>query len=278
MHWSAALLNRIRQLHRQVAGFIARTPIGADKTCSLCSSRVRAFLPYRDGWAGVPPLLRELDIVGSDVENFSCPVCDSHDRERHLYLYLKASGLMERLSSLRILHFAPERRLSQRIAGLKPVEYVKADLYPIDDSIIRVDLLDIQFPDSRFNLVIANHVLEHVLDDRRAVREIARVLAPGGHAILQTPFARGLRHCFEDEGITSDSARLQAYGQEDHVRLFGADIFDRFAQNGFQSRVQDHHQLLPQVDSRLAGVNPLEPFFLFQKAAAAGSGERQSRA
>jgi SAM-dependent methyltransferase len=257
---------------------MARLPIGADKTCSLCNSRVRAFLPYRGGWAGVPPLLRELDIVGSDVENFSCPVCDSHDRERHLYLYLQASGLMERLSGLRILHFAPERHLSQRIAALKPVDYVKADLYPTDASIARVDLMDIGFADARFDLVIANHVLEHVGDDRRALRELARVLAPSGHAILQTPFARGLRHCFEDEGITSSRARLHAYGQEDHVRLFGADIFDRFAQSGLHSLVKDHRQLLPQVDARLAGVNAMEPFFLFQKSADASFVEHQGRA
>lgn len=253
----------------------ALLPMGADKTCCLCGSRVRAFLPYRDGWSGVPALLRELDVVGSDVANFSCPVCDSHDRERHLYHYLQGSGLMEQLSGMRILHFAPERHLSARIAGLNPVEYVKADLYPTNASIMRLDLLDIQLPDARFDLVIANHVLEHVGDDRRAVREIARVLVPGGHAILQTPFARGLRHGFEDEGIVSDGARLQAYGQEDHVRLFGADIFDRFAESGLQPCVQQHRDLLPQVDARLAGVNEKEPFFLFQKLAGAGSNAHQ---
>lgn len=86
-------------------------------------------------------------------------------------------------------------------------------------------MLRIPCEDGRFDLVVANHVLEHVAADRAAVSEVARVLAPGGHAVLQTPYSSVLRATFEDPGVSSPVARLQLYGQEDHLRLFGLDIF-----------------------------------------------------
>lgn len=206
-----------------------------------------------------------MDTAGSDPDHFECPRCGSHDRERHLFLYLQSSGLLEEARGAAILHFAPEKHLTKLIQQTQPAQYVKADLFPGAPDVQRVDMLDMQFADNGFDLVIANHVLEHVSDADRALAEIRRVLKPGGYTILQTPYSRTLHHTWEDPGIDSQDARLQAYGQEDHVRLFGRDIFDRFAATGFESRVQQHAELLPGVDTRIAGVNPIEPFFLFRK-------------
>jgi SAM-dependent methyltransferase len=107
-------------------------------------------------------------------------------------------------------------------------------------------------------------VLEHVSDDGKAVAEIARILRPGGLAILQTPYSPTLEGTWEDRGIATPEGRLQAYGQADHVRLFGRDIFERIASGGLESRVRTHEELLPHVVGPQAGVNPQEPFFLFQ--------------
>ena len=112
---------------------------------------------------------------------------------------------------------------------------------------------------------IANHVLEHVSDVPRALSEIRRVLKLGGVAILQTPYSGKLHHTWEDKGIDTPVARLQAYGQEDHVRLFGRDIFEQITAAGFESRVHRHSELLADVDSFTMGVNGDEPFFLFRK-------------
>jgi SAM-dependent methyltransferase len=121
------------------------------------------------------------------------------------------------------------------------------------------------FPDSSFDVVIANHVLEHVADDQQAVREIFRVLTPGGRAVLQTPFSPVLTRTIQDEGVDTPSARLALYGQEDHVRLYGADIVERFTSSGLESRVVEHASVLSSFDPDIYGVNPSEPLLLFQR-------------
>ncbi|HEV2364272.1 MAG TPA: methyltransferase domain-containing protein [Caulobacteraceae bacterium] len=253
-----ALANRLRA---PIAAF------GFDRRrhCVLCGRRVARFLPWRGGSRALPPLMRALAIVGSDVDAFECPRCGAHDRERHLMLYLKADGLFEAFAGSRILHMAPEPRLSAKIAAAGPGLYVKADLFPVKGAAARLDLLRLPFADESFDFVIANHVLEHVADDRRALGEVRRVLARGGKAILQTPFAAGLARTWEDEAVAGAAARRQAFGQEDHVRLYGRDIFERFAGAGLQPRVRAHADLLGDLDAEEAGVNPDEPLFLFER-------------
>lgn len=260
---------RASELPRALRGAITRTlaalPLGAHHQCCLCGRRVRRFLPYRHGGPGLPAVLKEQDVIGSDTDNFECPACGCHDRERHLLLYLRASGLLPTLRGARVLHFAPEAHLRHTIAAAQPAEYVLADLYPREPGVQRLDMTAIDHPDQCFDLVIANHVLEHVADDGRALREILRVLRPGGHAILQTPYANRLAAKFEDATITTEAARLQAYGQEDHCRLYGADLPAHILSFGFLSKVGTHRALLPDVDAAAAGVNEREPFLLFAR-------------
>ncbi|MBS0575402.1 MAG: methyltransferase domain-containing protein [Proteobacteria bacterium] len=234
--------------------------------CVICGHAVWRFMPFGRGWAGVPPLMIALKVVGSDPEHFECPRCGAHDRERHLLLYLRASKLLDDMHGKLILHFAPEKRLSKWIRAAEPAEYVPCDLYPQSPEVQRVDMLAMDFAAEMFDVVIANHVLEHVGDVDKALAEIRRVLKPAGCAILQTPYSSKLCKTWEDPGVDTESARLQAYGQEDHVRLFGRHIFGSIESAGFDSKVQTHAQLLPDVDARSYGVNPAEPFFLFQKS------------
>lgn len=242
--------------------------LGARRRCIICGKAVRRFMPYRDGWRGAPPLIRALDVVGSDLDNFGCPHCGSHDRERHLLLYMQESGMLEGMEQKAVMHFAPEPHLSRRIAALKPARYVRCDLFPSEPDIARVDMLDIPFEAQSFDLVIANHVLEHVADDAKALSEIRRVLKVAGRAILQTPFSAALTRTWEDPGISTDVARLQAYGQEDHVRLYGRDIFERFAAVGLKPLVRRHEELLGAYDPVELGLNAVEPFFLFVREGA----------
>ncbi len=210
--------------------------------------------------------MRAIDFTGSDLDNFECPWCGATDRERHLLMYMQASGLVDSLADKEILHFAPEKRIARLVADSSPVRYIKADLYPTTPDIERVDMLAIPYPDESFDLVIANHVLEHVSDDLQSLQELRRVLKVGGKAILQTPFSTRLHATWSDEGIDDDESRLQAYGQEDHVRLFGRNIVDRFAESGLTPRVQQHDQLLPDIRAESFGVNRAEPFFLFERS------------
>ena len=257
----------IKLMRYALAGWVP----GGSRDCVMCGHKVWRFMPYRTGSRGAPPLMPALAVVGSDRDRFECPRCGANDRERHLLFYMRATGLFERLRGMRVLHFAPERRLWPRIAAAMPPEYVRCDLFPTAPDVARVDIESMPFADAAFDLVIANHVLEHVGDDGKAVREVARVLAPGGFAILQTPYSSSLHRTWQDDGIGTPQARLQAYGQEDHVRLFGRDIFDRIIAAGFESHVRQHAELLGDVDPLGNGVNRDEPFFLFRKSGAAST-------
>lgn len=238
---------------------------GGGRRCIACGHAIWRFMPYRRGSRGTAPLMLALDVIGSDVDHFECPRCGSHDRERHLLLYLHASGLLDWMGGKTIVHFAPEKMLSSRIRATAPVEYIRCDLHPSSPDMERVDMEDMPFTSSSIDMVIANHVLEHVANVDKALTEIQRILRPGGHAILQTPYSAVLARTWCDPGITTDAARLQAYGQEDHVRLFGSDIFDLFHDHGLESRIATHAELLPQCDPGVHGINPREPFFLFQR-------------
>lgn len=255
------MVDPLKLIRYALAGWIP----GGRRHCVICDHKVWRFMPYRKGSRGVPSLMRTMEMVGSDPDHFECPRCGAHDRERHLFLYLRATGVLADLGNKSVMHFAPEKRLSGLIRSACPTRYLPCDLFPHGPEVQRVDMLDMQFESGSFDVVIANHVLEHVDDDARALAEIHRMLKPGGMAILQTPYGRKLHHTWSDPGIDTPQARLQAYGQEDHVRLFGRDIFERFAAAGFESCVRQHEDLLGDIDAAMVGVNPAEPFFLFRK-------------
>ena len=245
-------------------GFAGLTP-GGRRECVLCGHRVWRFMPYRSGSRGATPLMRAIDMVGSNRDAFECPRCGSHDRERHLFLYMQAIGLFSAMRERTVVHFAPEARLSRRIAEARPATYVQCDLSPSRPGVEIVDLLDMPFADGSVDVLIASHVLEHVRDDVLALAEISRVLAHEGVAVLQTPYSRMLQRTWEDAGIVDAAARLQAYGQEDHVRLYGRDVFERFATGPLVPEIGNHDALLPATDGDRFGVNPDEPLFLYRK-------------
>lgn len=256
----------LHAIHRRLCALVARIPSGAARECCLCGHRLGRFLPYRGGWRAAPPLARALELIGSDLDHYLCPWCGANDRERHLWLYLTRGGILAGMEGRAVLHFAPEPRLTPRLQQVRPARHVQADLFPAHSGIERVDLLAMPYPDASFDMVMANHVLEHVSDELAAVREIRRVLRPGGLAVLQTPFSGVLEHTISDPGVKTAEARLQLYGQEDHARIFGRDIFERICSAGLVSRVRSHDEALPDVDGGRFGVNRREPFFLFTRA------------
>lgn len=241
-------------------------PIPPSRYCCICERGVLRFVPYRGGSMFMPPLARILHVIGSDVDHFECPHCGASDRDRHLMLYIRSSGLASHMAGARILHFAPEKHLAKFISAQQPSLYIQADKTPNKANIATLDITQIETDDESFDLIIANHVLEHVDDVQQALAEIYRSLADGGFAILQTPFASTLTRTFEDHGIQNRTARLHAYGQEDHVRMFGRNIAEVFASKGLVGRVKTHEELLPEINAARYGVNPAEPFLLFQKS------------
>jgi SAM-dependent methyltransferase len=237
---------------------------GRRRHCVVCRRTVPCFLPWRGGWRAAAPLMRQLHMIGSDLDHFACPRCGATDRDRHLRLYLDHTGLAKAFTGRRLLHIAPEASLQPWIASLGLASYVRGDLFPASAGIEKVDLEAMPFADASFDYVIANHVLEHVAVLDRATAEIRRVLAPGGIAVLQTPWCAALAQTIDDPGITDPAARLQLYGQDDHVRLFGRDVFERIARTGLVATPMAHEDVLPTCDADEFGVNAEEVLMLFK--------------
>jgi SAM-dependent methyltransferase len=247
--------------------------LGNRHFCCVCGKTFFRFSKFRGGWAAVSPYLVNVKWTGSDFDNFWCPFCRSHDRERHLILFFEKLGFWDRLSGASVLHIAPEKRLAARIEACAPARYVKGDLVPSRAEIEPLDVTAIRYPDGTFDWLFCNHVLEHVPNDAQALRELFRVLKPGGTAILQTPFAAGIDQTLDNSAeIDTDEKRIEFYGQEDHVRLYGRDLFERIRAAGFVLDLKKHADVLPDVDAARYGVNPDEPLFLCRKPIPAGNG------
>ena len=165
-------------------------------------------------------------------KNALCPGTLSLERHRLLWLYLdKETDFLN--SNLKVLHVAPEQVFYKKFKKLKNWEYFTFDLNsPIAD--IKGDLTSTNFKDESFDLIICNHVLEHIEDDKSALNEIYRILKYNGISILQVPTNVKRKNTFEDSSIKSKNQREKYFGQYDHVREYGLDFKDRVEQAGFE--------------------------------------------
>jgi len=180
-------------------------------------------------------------------KNVICPKCGSHPRHRLMALYL--DRVAPTLKSSAVLHFAAEKSIRLQIVEVAK-EYITADLRPegrayemdrqgfLQNEIdVQADITDLPFPEEHFDVVICSHVLEHVHDDTKALQEIYRVLKYDTWALLQTPFDRCREITLERPEIDTPALRQKYYQQEDHVRLYGRDIFARFLAAGFMPAI-----------------------------------------
>jgi hypothetical protein len=238
--------------------------------CVICDQDVDRWLPHphRERHS---EFMRLVQTVGSDLAVYQCPACHCTDRDRHLWLYLRAAGVLQAIPGARVLHMAPELHLEQLIGALGPSHYVRGDLHPMRAGHVRLDIHQIPFGEGEFDLIICNHVLEHVAEPQRALAELHRCLTPAGLLIAQTPYSSRLKTTFEVEGSVTPEFAHQFYGQEDHVRLFGADIACHFRAAGFEGQLLAHSALLPNVQASDWGCNASEPLFAFWKPAAASA-------
>ena len=146
--------------------------------------------------------------------------------------------------ALTILHLAPEYGIGAKLRRLPRCHYVTADLDPSRAS-IGLDAQAMPFHDASFDCVLCSHVLEHIPDDRRAMKEMLRILRPGGWAVLQVPLDCRRAETLEDKSVATPEARECVFGQHDHVRVYGRDYARRLADAGFAVRFHDCIKQLP---------------------------------
>ncbi len=182
--------------------------------CPVCDNVVRR--EFKPGPGGRP--------------NASCPRCRS--LERHRFFAILLSVLRPALSDLGVvLEVAPSPETTPRIARLEPRTHVRLDL-GADSRLVDVlgSLTDLPCRDDSVDLLVCYHVLEHVPDDRAAMREIARVLSPEGIGLLQVPYRPGT--VTDEDPSAGVEERLRRFGQADHVRYYGDDFEDRLVEAG----------------------------------------------
>lgn len=238
---------RLQRAYRPVVALGYR---GDAVECPCCGGRFRAFAP-------------KFSAAGPSRPNARCPRCGALERHRALVLYLRRESRLftDRLS---VLHVAPEPGL-ERALRRAHLRYVTADLEA--PAMLSLDVTDLPFGAEEWDVVICNHVLEHVPDDRRAMGEIFRVLAPEGWALLQVPLDRGRESTFEDLTVRSAQARERLFGQYDHVRIYGHDYVTRLESEGFEVTVRDFALEVSSGEATRYGLVPGDDMFICSKPA-----------
>lgn len=220
---------RLAALAEERKAFIQKNP-GDAYSCNLCGKSAGAFMPDGESHA----VLKELKVLSGGIrENCRCPHCYSKDRDRLIWFFLnRKTNLMKDSNGKALLHFAPEPELKKALSAVSHLIYIDADLNPMLAG-HQMDITAIPLPENSQDAVLCNHVLEHIPDDSLAMRELYRVLKPGGFAVLQVPISLSQQATVEDPEVTSPKERERRFGQRDHVRIYGKDYTQRLRKAGF---------------------------------------------
>ena len=216
--------------------------LGSELCCPVCGVHLRAFKPI---WKSYLRSMQEYGYVHSvsDIETlnlaaYSCPACDAADRERLYALYFdRILPALDRTRRYRLIEFAPGpgRALQRKLQAYPFIDYRSADLLlqTVDD---RLDITDMRpYADASVDFFLCSHVLEHVPGDRKALRELHRILKPGGFGIVMVPLVHGIEETQEDPAVNTPELRWKHYGLADHLRQYGKrDFLARLAEAGFQ--------------------------------------------
>lgn len=247
----------LRKISRKYLQYFAGTILkllaplywGNNYTCPIENRSYRKFLPY--GRINPRP-------------NALCPGSLSLERHRLLWLFLKAKTNFFS-DNLRVLHIAPELCFMKEFEKMANLDYVTADLEsPLAK--VKMDIHEVPFEDNTFDVIFCNHVMEHVQDDIKAMNELRRVMKPTGWAVIQVPFFYPLKEqTFEDPEITGAKDREKAFGQDDHVRMYGKDYPERLREAGFTVREDNFVKSLSAKDIQRFVLPPDEVIYYCTK-------------
>jgi predicted SAM-dependent methyltransferase len=244
------LLIRLSYVARPVLAFALK---GTTFTDPIDGKSFKMFLPYG---------------YGTQRNNVLSPSTLSLERHRLLWLYLNEetdffqskfvsnsvtnSKRIQLLdsdtnSALKVLHFAPEQAFYKLFRNQKNLDYTTTDLFsPLAD--VKADICNLPFENDQYDVILCNHVLEHIPDDTKAMQELYRVLKPGGMAVLQIPQDLSRAITFADDTITDQKERAKIFGQYDHVRIYGRDYFDKLRSIGFKVIEEDYtNKIAPEL-------------------------------
>ena len=234
---------------------------GDEFACNFCGNTASAFLTDGEDHA---VLVEHQVLSGGLRRNSRCPHCGAKDRDRLVRFFLeRQTNLLS--SNQNLLHFAPEPELKSWFRSLPTIQqYTDADLNPLAADHI-MDITQIPLADASVDVVICNHVLEHIPDDALAMRELHRVLTPGGWAVLQVPISLNLEKTYENWDVKTPAEKEVHFGQCDHVRIYGQDYGDRLAVAGFQVQQIRPDQFLSADEITRYSILPEEVIYYCTK-------------
>lgn len=218
--FSRTFLIKISFVFQPILGFFLK---GNQFTDPIDGKSFSTFLPY--GYNNLR-------------KNALSPSTFSLERHRLLWLYLKnETGFFDK--KIKLLHFAPEQAFYKSFKKLSNIQYDTIDINsPLAK--IRADICDLPIKDNTYDFILCNHVLEHILDDNKAISELYRVLKKDGVGIFQVPIDMKKEFTFQDDSITDKKERNKIFGQYDHVRVYGKDYFTKLKNAGFKVEEVDY--------------------------------------
>ncbi|RKE97991.1 class I SAM-dependent methyltransferase [Ichthyenterobacterium magnum] len=223
--------------------------VGTGVECTICKSQFKYFQAYG--------LVKR--------QNARCFTCGSLERHRLLWTYFEEElDFLRKGTKIKMLHFAPEKMFYNHFDNMQNVAYIPCDLNPEEynyagnTKTMKVDITKIPFKDETFDFIICSHVLEHIPDDKLAMSELFRVMKKGGTGIFQVPIDYNNEDTYEDFSITTPEGREKAFGQNDHVRLYGRDYKDRLNAVGFKVKEDDYVLKFSKKELKMYGFIPSE--------------------
>ena len=220
----------------------------ADTYCPVCGNRSRY-------------LMHRTNAPGGEL----CPICFSRARHRFSWLFMTRKMRLDDFTTRRFLHLAPEVEFTRRFKSLPGLAYSSADLgHP--GAMHRLDLTAIDRPDASFDAIYCSHMLEHIPDDRKAMRELERTLAAAGWLLVQVPLDKD-SPTKEDFSVVDPKQREREFGQWDHVRVYGMDIAERLAEAGFEVKIWTAEQILSARELETMSIPADETLLLCNKVA-----------
>ena len=203
------------------------------KVITILGMKIKLFYPKSDDLYYCPICKKYSHFTQMGVKPrhaVKCPNCQSLERHRFLYFIYKKYFLNTQ-KQIKILHTAPEKCIYNLIKKNPNIEYTAIDISPEKYNFCdckKEDVTGLSFADNTFDFVISNQVMEHILDEKKYLLELTRVLKPDGTFLLNFPVFMNQEKTFQDDSITTPEDREKNYGQNDHVRAYGRDVFSRF--------------------------------------------------
>ena len=224
--------------------------------CNLCDLKIPFMLD-----SGIEsPVFSKRKIIGGGIrQKCICPICGGNDRERWLeYVLNNQMNFFNKKGT--VLHFAPEKQIEKKIRSNKKMIYITADIEAGRADRVE-DITHISFPDKYFDYIICNHVLEHIMAEKKAFMELKRCIKEDGKVIFSVPICWEI-DTYENDSVKTDEDRLIEYGQKDHVRLYGRDLKLRLEEFGFHAEYYQVQKLLSKEELEIMRLIPEDTLWI----------------